>query len=228
VAAGNELWEKAIVLDPQYAEVYARLSFTYWVDWFYQWNQDPQNLKRAFELAQKAIALDGALPMPRQVLGLFYLVGKQHVQAKTETERAITLDPNYADSYRTLGDILSFAGRPEEAIELCEKTIRLNPRHPAWYPNSLGFAYLLTGQCEQAIAALKRAPNLNPNFPPIHLNLAIAYSESGREEEARAEVAEFLRLVPNASFEVGKQRAPIKDPAVLERYFSALRKAGLQ
>ncbi len=41
----------------------------------------------------------------------------------------------------TLGNILVFAGRPEEAIELIEKAMRLNPRYPPSYLRRLGFAY---------------------------------------------------------------------------------------
>jgi hypothetical protein len=37
-----------------------------------------------------------------------------------------------------------------------------------------------------------------------------------------------LRLNPKFSLEVHKQRALIKDPAVLERHIAALRKAGLK
>jgi adenylate cyclase len=53
-------------------------------------------------------------------------------------------------------------------------------------------------------------------------------SELGREAEARAEAAEVLRLNPNFLLDVHKQRMPIKDPATLERYIAALRKAGLK
>jgi adenylate cyclase len=61
-----------------------------------------------------------------------------------------------------------------------------------------------------------------------HLTLAAVYSELGREAEARAEAAEVLRLNPHFSLEVLRQRAPIKDPAIRERYLAALRKAGLK
>jgi adenylate cyclase len=75
---------------------------------------------------------------------------------------------------------------------------------------------------------LKKVLTLNPNFAPAHWNLAACYAELGRLEEARAEVAEGLRLNPNASLEVIKQNAPYKNPADLERFLAALRKAGLK
>jgi len=58
--------------------------------------------------------------------------------------------------------------------------------------------------------------------------LAAIYSELGKEAEARTEAAEVLRLNPQFSLEVHKQRAPIKDPATLERQLATLRKTGLK
>ena len=58
--------------------------------------------------------------------------------------------------------------------------------------------------------------------------LTAVYSELGKEAEARAEVVEVLRINPQFSLELHKQRVPIKDPAVLERHITALRKAGLK
>ena len=64
------MFEKAIELDPQYAEAYAWLGRTYWLEWFYRWSLDPQTLERAFALAQKAIALDDSLPLAHSVLAM--------------------------------------------------------------------------------------------------------------------------------------------------------------
>jgi hypothetical protein len=61
-----------------------------------------------------------------------------------------------------------------------------------------------------------------------HFNLAVIYSELGREEEAQAEVAEMLRISPTFSLETVRQNIPFKDPAALERHLAALRKAGLK
>jgi hypothetical protein len=55
-----------------------------------------------------------------------------------------------------------------------------------------------------------------------------AAGEEGRDAEAQAEAAEVLRVNPNWSLEVWRQRVPYKDPAMLERVFAALRKAGLK
>jgi adenylate cyclase len=105
--------------------------------------------------------------------------------------------------------------------------MRLNPRFPAFHLADLGHAYYLMGRYEAALDALQKALPLNPNWLPTHLYLAVIYSELGREE-ARAEVAEVLRLSPNFSLEGVRRTLPFKDPAEVERHLAALRKAGLR
>ncbi len=80
---------------------------------------------------------------------------------------------------------------------------------------------------EEAITVLKKALHYNPDFFPVHLNLAICYAILGREEEAHAEAAEVLRLNPKFSVKKYAKRLPGRDKAVKERYIDALRKAGL-
>jgi len=111
---------------------------------------------------------------------------------------------------------------------LVEKAMRLNPHYPPSYLFVLGHSYHLMGRYEEAIAAYKKALTHNSNYSPAHQFLAAIYSELGREEEARAEVAEILRISPNFSLEVLRQRLPYKDPADLERFLDGLRKAGLK
>ena len=86
----------------------------------------------------------------------------------------------------------------------------------------------MAGCYAEARVPLQRYLSRYPNMLHMHLMLAVVYSELGQAAEARAEAAEVLRLNPHFSLEVHKQRAPIKDPAVLERHIAALRKAGLK
>jgi adenylate cyclase len=227
-AKGRQLYEKAIELDPRYADAYAALGGTYLNEWVYQWSQDPQVLQRALELAQKAIAIDDSVPGAYGVLGAVHLWLKLYDQAIVSAERAIALNPNSADAYSGLASIFSSVGRPAEAVGLLEKAMRLNPRSPVTYLFELGRAYRLMGRYEDAIAAEKTALARNPNFLYAHFQLAGIYSELGREEKARTTAAEILRLNPNFSLEVWRQTVPYKDPAIVERWIAAARKAGLK
>jgi adenylate cyclase len=227
-AQARQMFEKAVELDPQYAEAYVRLGTTYVRGWISQWEQDSQALEQAFELVQKAVALDDSLPFAHRILGVVLVWEKQHDQAIAAAERAVALDPNDAEGYARLGETLNWAGRPEEALAMIEKATRLNPRSPVRYSVYVGHAYYLTGRYEEAIAVLKGVLTRNPDMLTTHLYLAAIYSELGREAEARAEVVEVLRISPSYSLGVYRQRFLYKDPAVLERQLVALRKAGLK
>ena len=153
---------------------------------------------------------------------------KQEEQALGELERAVVLDPHKAESYAGLADALSRNGRPEEAVKTAEQALRHQPAILDYHLVYVGDAYYFAGRPEEAIAPLKQFLSHYPNILAAHLTLAAAYSELGKQAEARTEAAEVLRLNPKFSLEVHKQRMPIKDSALLERHIAALRKAGLQ
>jgi tetratricopeptide (TPR) repeat protein len=119
------------------------------------------------------------------------------------------------------------AGRPEEGLGLVKKAMRLDPHYPPAYLNYLARACFAMGRHEEAIAALRKCLTRDPDFFYARLILAVIYSETGREEEAQAEVAEALRISPRASLEDQIERMPFEDQAVLERFIDGLRKAGL-
>jgi adenylate cyclase len=225
-AQARQLFEHAIALDPQYAEAYAKLSRTLSSEWVFQWSQDPQTLERAFAFAQQAVSLDESLPGAYKELAYTYLYKNQHEQATAAAKRGITLDPNDAENIGQLGLILNYAGQPEVAIGFIKEAMRLNPRYPYNYLAYLGMAYRLARRYEEAISVLQSATLRNPNFFPTHFHLAITYSELGREEEARAEAAELLRISPQFSLE--RLKRVYKNPTDLARDLTALRKAGLK
>jgi tetratricopeptide (TPR) repeat protein len=127
-----------------------------------------------------------------------------------------------------LGHFLVYAGRPEKTVSLVKEAMRLNPHYPATYLLTLGNGYFSTGQYQEAMAAYKEVTIHNPNLLTAHAGLAMTYGELNREEEAREEAAEVMRLNPQFSLEVVKQIYPFKDPAMLEHVLAVLRKAGLK
>jgi tetratricopeptide (TPR) repeat protein len=198
------------------------------MDWVWQWSQDRQTLEQALVSTQKAIALDDSLPLAHSLLGQVYVWKNQHDQAVVEGERAVALDPNNPESYIRLAGILGLAGRAEEAIVMAKTAMRLNPRYPPLYIQVLGMAYHQAWHHDEAIATLKRVLVYNPDSIAAHLGLTCIYSDAGRDEEARAQAAEVLRVNPNFMTEVWKRNQFFKDPAEMERHINNLRKAGLK
>src|SRR5262245_15699459 len=174
-AQARQLFEKALALDPQYAEAYVWLGYTYYREWILRWSADPQTLERALALAQRAATLDDSLPWTHAFLSGVYVQKQQYDQALAEGERAIAFDPNNADSYAWQAEALNFAGRPAEALRMVEQAMRLNPRYPAWYLVEVGWAYRWMGRYAEAIATLKETISRNPNFITAYVGLADSY-----------------------------------------------------
>jgi adenylate cyclase len=220
--------KQALLRNPNWLFSHVELFVNYRSQWSSQLSHDPQTLDRALEVAQRMVALDASSPWSRLISSAAHLWKKQYEQASVEAERVIAFNPGQWMSYTGLAGILSFLGRPEEALELAERALRFNPRLPPRNPVPLGQMYYVAGRTEEAIATLKKCLNGSPADLDAHLLLAAVYSELGRDTEAQAEAAEVLRINPNWSLEVWKERVPYKDPTMLERHLAALRQAGLK
>ena len=153
----------------------------------------------------------------------FSMMGK-HDEAIANAEQAVVLDPNSAEAHAMLAHTLRFAGRHEESIPEYKKAVRLNPIPPAFYLFGLGRAYSLTGQYEEAIKWCEKAVRQDPDSLVAHLVMTLVYSTSGREEDARAEAAEVLRIDQRFSLEKFEK---IKQSIDKKLSVEALRKAGL-
>jgi len=221
--------KEAIALDPEYSVAYAFLGWTHMHDSRYGWSKSRHvSMDRALELAQKALILDDTQLLGRLLLSYIYRQKRQYEKSIAEIERVIELNPNYADAYAHLAGRLYAVGRGEEAIASAKKAMRLNPISPWFYLYWLGMAHWVMEQYDEAIAAYKKVLHQYPTNVVAHIALTASYSLLGREEEARAEAAEVLRLDPKFSVNNYAKRLPFKNQADTERYADALRKAGLK
>jgi adenylate cyclase len=225
----RQMYEEAIVLDPEYAVAYLRLSATHLMDLIYGSSKSPQwSLEQAEELTKKALALDDSLAEAYSFLGRIYLVKRHYEEAISEGEKAVELDPNSAFAHAALAFTLHFAGRIEESIGLYKKAIRLNPIPRSWYLTGLASSYRMMGRYGEAIALYKKVLHSNPDHLLAHMGLASVYSLLGREEEARAEAEEVLRIDPKFSLDRLSSSLLYKNRADTELVLDSLRKAGLK
>ena len=139
-------------------------------------------------------------------------------------ETAIALNPNDADGYVFLAEALSYAGRPDEAIDLIGKAQRLNPAVPRWYTWELGTAFYVARRYEDAVAALRKG---RPLVAMAYRWLAVAYAQLGREQEAKAAAEEYLRRTPDFSLTRHLELMPFQHAEDRDHYAEGLRKAGL-
>jgi adenylate cyclase len=231
-AKAIEFFQKAIELDPNYADAYVMLSGALFNDWTWQWSQDPLAVEHSFEFAQKALALDDSHPTAHVILGRILLEQQQFDAAVAETDRGIALAPNEAGNYFCLSsgnsdwaaDTMNWSGKPTEAIEISERAMRRDPRNSDFHLNQIGFAYYIMGRPAEAVPLLKRFIDSYPGFVGARWLLTASYVELGMMKEARGEAANLMRFSPHFSLEAGL----FKGPHPPEHLISDLRKAGLK
>jgi len=197
---------------------------------------DPQaDLKRADELASRALALDANYSRAHEMKGGVLMAERRFDDAIAEYERALALNPNAATVYGSLGDTYTALGQYEKAIEFIDKAIRLSPHDPGlffWYTGK-SVAYFALQQDDQAIEWARRAIAINPNYSPPNGILVAALALTAHEAEARDRlqrrnaVRSFKSIV---AYKAEIAPPPSADPRVhasFDRFIEGLRKAGL-
>ena len=225
----RQLYQEAIALDPGYTTAYVNLGWTHMLDARLGYSKSPsESMERALELAHKAISLDENCGRSYGLLSYIYRQKKQYEKAIAAAEKNIDLEPNNNFAYSSLAQVFYTVGRGEEAVDLAKKAIRLDPK-PSWYYfYYLGMAHWVSDQHEQAIAAYKKALNIQPDNWIARVPLTASYIILNREELARAEAAEVLRLYPKFSVDYWIKGTSFTNKALSERYADALRQAGLK
>ena len=228
ILTARQMCEQAIALDPNYARAYARVAWTYWNEWYFQWTSGSGAQDRALEIAKKAVAVDDTSSEAHLTLGWNLLWKKQHDLGVAQLEKAVALDPNFSEAYAHLGQALNYSARPDEAIGFIKKAMRLDPNYPPWFVFFLGKSYWLLRQNDEAVVALQEAIRRSPDFLPARDLLAVVYIEMGQEKQAKAEAAEVIRIDPTHSVSWLQSVLPYKKQADLERFISGQRKAGFK
>ena len=133
----------------------------------------------------------------------------------------------FAHGYNSLGVILHYVGRSEEALPCFERAMALDPFCPGMVLHFHGQAYFQLRRYEEAAAVLKRRILRFPETDASRVLLAACYGEMGRLDEAREQWREALRVNPDFSLDYRRKVLPYKNPADFEAVVDGLRKAGV-
>ncbi|MEJ2455274.1 MAG: tetratricopeptide repeat protein [Candidatus Thiodiazotropha sp.] len=224
----RDLYLQAIKLDPEFAMAYAMLAWTHTFEAMNGWSSDREaSLGKGLTLAQRSLALDDEQSVAYFVTGLVYRERGNYQRAREEAEKALALEPSYANAHVLLATLLYYTGQPEAGLAMIKRAIRLNPHHPYNYPFHLGQAYFILGDYRAAIDAFASGLESNPSSERLHVWLAAAYARAGELENARWEAEQVMAYNPEFSLGRISEAFPFQDEADLQLFVEALRLAGL-
>ncbi|MEN8132286.1 MAG: winged helix-turn-helix domain-containing protein [Pseudomonadota bacterium] len=226
--SAREHFARAIELDPAFARAYAGLAMTHSREAIDGWTATPsRSLEQAARLAETAAKMDPSLPQVYFISGQANLFRRRHALAIEATQRAIRVDPNYADAYALGAWIMNYAGRADEARTLMDQAMRLNPRPTASYLEVLGEIRFAQGQYDESVVMFDRVLHINPNYMRARMWITAILAYTGAVDRAEWEATELMVLSPGFSISQLEFAFPFKDPRVREALLAGLRKAGL-
>jgi TolB-like protein/class 3 adenylate cyclase/Tfp pilus assembly protein PilF len=227
--------DRALQIDNSNVFALTGMTFNYINPVILAQSRDPQgDIRQADEFVSQALAID-----PNSYWAHFakadVLMGQNRAQeAVVEGDRILSLNPSFINAYFALCAANNFLGRPDRALELADKAIRLSPRDPALRSlyHMKGWAFFMKQQDDQAIEWLRRAEG-GDIF--TELILAAALALTGQQADAHETLKRYLALNGITSTTIAqlrKQQLSIADNptwvAYNERLFAGLRKAGMQ
>ncbi|WP_035662231.1 adenylate/guanylate cyclase domain-containing protein [Bradyrhizobium sp. Ec3.3] len=195
----QDMFQRAIDIDPSYAEAYAELGLTLCEAVASGWTQFVgDDLARAETLAQKALSLDSASTSGYRLLAEVHLARRNFDLALGQIDRALEINPSNAESFVRRGEILVWAGRATEALPWLEGALRLDSTN-ARATFLLGTAYYFLDRYSASVEAMDHAlaGSLGFNTQVSGRSiLAAAYAQLDRRPDAERERDAAMHIAP--------------------------------
>ena len=175
----EQLYERAIELDPKFALAMARYSqLESWI--VHMFERTPERREKAQTLAERALQLQPDLPEAHLARGFSYYYGDNNYDAALkEFEIARNGLPNESEVYGSIGAIQRRQGKWAESTANLEKAVSLNPKD-IWALQNLAFNYWVLRNFDKANEAIDRALALDPTaLDPLEVKSELAVAEKG-------------------------------------------------
>ena len=233
VAAARILLQKAVALDPGYAQAYALLSFVTTLGVHQYWESPESALPVAADSAQQALQLDADDPWAHLAWGYLLAWRRNNADAIVEYEKALALNPNFGIACYLLALSNCYVGHGEEALIYADRAERLSPRdllargNAGVSNNVRASACFISGRYRDGIAFARKAIAESPSLGPAHRMLLVNCALAGEIEDARRTLQTVKRLAPDISLKWIEDVTPFRNED-LKRYLEAFRLAGLK
>jgi adenylate cyclase len=221
------LYQRAIELDPNYADAHAYLGMTHITDGInnFTGRATPRDLEIGLDQARIAISLEPNLPLGYQTLSFGLAASGDYAGAMRAAERAVALNPGDPESLMALAKAQVRFGAYAEAVANAERARRLHPMAPHYYPYVHGQALYAADRIDEADEVISECL-LNAPQDPNCLGIRAAVKvRKGELDEARGTMAQLVAA--NTGFSLASEASYRRfgNSPLMERYLSELAQA---
>jgi TolB-like protein/Tfp pilus assembly protein PilF len=187
----EELFLRAIEIDPGFAKAHAGLALTYAVIWYYSGETEESYRTKTNEAARRALAIDSRSAEALAAMGGVELdLGK----GAELLERAIAINPSFATAYQWYAGVILLSGNPEEGRRLYQRAFELDPRSRIIALN-LALTLNLLGHTDEAFRTFEQMKKFAPDFNEgleLEFNLLLITGQREAAEAVGNHLAEVL------------------------------------
>src|SRR3989440_2095043 len=221
----EQLYERAIQLDPMFALAIARYSqLESWIVHIFE--RTTERREKARSLAQRALQLQPDLPEAHLAMGFSLYYGDNDFEAALKEFEIAQRDlPNEAEGYFALGAIQRRLGKWPESTANLEKAASLNPKD-SWVFQNLAFNYQMLRNFDAANRTIDRGLKVNPGGLGLwEIKSKLAIAEKGDVSVAER-AFQSVKSLPMNDLEKLRIAGGRADVFLLERkYQEGLREA---
>jgi TolB-like protein/Flp pilus assembly protein TadD/tRNA A-37 threonylcarbamoyl transferase component Bud32 len=171
----EQLYERALELDPEFALAYVSLSFVHSTMYVLAYDPYPSRHESQRVAAEAALRLAPELPQARAAMGDVYYSQRDYTKALEEYTVATEALPGSAEMWLGRGYVYRRLGEWDQALAAFEKATALDPRDAEILQDLGGLTLRFLHRYEEAASVLNRALELAPDLATAQLNKAITY-----------------------------------------------------
>ena len=127
--------------------------------------------------------------------GIDYENKEQWAESIAEFNKALEINPRYANAYNQRGIAYFYIGQYAKAVSDYGMAIEIDSEYADAYKNR-GLAFAYKGQHDKAISDYNKAIEINPKYVSAYVNRGVAYGEKQQYDKAIADYTKAIEINP--------------------------------